>query len=120
MNRQEVITLIKKAGEEFCKIRAAINGFDYALGYNTAVDDMAKMFADAPLYPTFDAEREGMLAHIKALQKKNEELEQKVDSQNAIIQKLLSHVDVAEVLGVSNNPKKAKAHRRGVAFVFRK
>ena len=115
MNKQEVISIIKKAGEEFCKIRAALNGFDYVLGYNTAVGDMAKMFADAPLYPTFDAEREAMLAHIKALQEKNEELEQQVDSKNAIIQTLLTHVDVAEVLGVSGNSKKAKAHRRGVA-----
>ena len=115
MNKQEVISLIKKAGEEFCKIRAAINGFDYVLGYNTAVNDMAKMFTDAPLYQTFDEEREAMLEHINLLKAKNEDLEQKVDSQNAIIQKLLTHVDVAEVLGVSNNPKKAKAHRRGVA-----
>lgn len=115
MNRQEVITIIKQTGEEFCKIRAALNGFDYALGYNTAVGDMAKMFADAPLYSTFDEEREAMLDCIKSLKVKNEELEQTVDRQNAIIQKLLSHVDVAEVLGVSGNPKKAKAHRRGVA-----
>ena len=115
MNRQEVIALIKKAGKEFSKIRAALNNFDYVLGYNMAVDDMARMFAEAPIYPTFDVEREAMLSHINALQEKNEELEQKVDSQNAIIQNLLSHVDVAEVLGVSSNPKKTKAHRRSVA-----
>lgn len=115
MNRQEVINLIKKAGTEFCKIRAAINGFDYVLGYNMAVDDMARMFAEAPLYPTFDAEREAMQDHINCLKERNEELKQKVDSQSAIIQKLLTYVDVAEVLGVSDNPKKAKAHRRGVA-----
>ena len=76
---------------------------------------MAKMFADADMYPTFDAEREAMLEHIQLLKAKNEELEQAVDSKNAIIQTLLTHVDVAEVLGVSSNPKKAKAHRRGVA-----
>lgn len=115
MNKQEVISIVKKAGEEFCKIRAALNGFDYVLGYNTAVDDMVKMFGDAPLAPTWDAEREAMLACIMELKTRNEELEQKVDNQNAIIQKLLTHVDVAEVLGVSGNPKKAKAHRRGVA-----
>lgn len=115
MNKQEVISIIKKAGEEFCKIRAALNGFDYVLGYNTAVGDMAKMFADAPIYSTWDEEREAMLASIVELKTRNEELEQKVDSQNAIIQKLLTHVDVAEVLGVSNNPKKAKAHRRSFA-----
>lgn len=114
MNRQEVINLIKKAGTEFCKIRAAINGFEYVLGYNMAVDDMARMFAEAPLYPTFDAEREAMLAHIEALKAKNEELNQEVDSKNAIIQKLLSHVDIAEVMGVYGSPKKAKAQRRGV------
>lgn len=115
MNRQEVIALIKKAGKEFSKIRAALNGFDYVLGYNMAVDDMARMFAEAPIYPTFDAERDARLAQIAELKARNAELEQKVDSQNAIIQKLLSYVDVADVLGVSDNPKKAKAQRRGVA-----
>lgn len=115
MNRQEVIAIIKKAGKEFSKIRAALNGFDYVLGYNTAIDDMARMFAEAPIYPTFDAERDARLAQIAALKARAEELEQKVDSQNAIIQNLLSHVDVSVVFGVSNNPKKAKAQRRGFA-----
>ena len=115
MNRQEVIALIKRAGKEFSKIRAALNCFDYVLGYNMAVDDMARMFAEAPIYPTFDAEREARLAQIEELKARNEELEKKVDSQNAIIQKLLNHVDVAEVLGVAEKNQKAKAHRRGVA-----
>ncbi len=119
MNRQEVISIIKKAGEEFCKIRAALNGFDYVLGYNMAVDDMARMFAEANIYPTWDDERECMMANIVELKTRNEELEHKIDNQNAIIQELLTHVDVAEVLGVSVNRKKAKAHRRGVAVNYK-
>lgn len=115
MNRYEVIMTIKKAGNGLSNVMDALYGEDFAAGYRRATVDMVRMFNEAPINPDFEAEREAMLNQIGRLKAKTAELEREVCNQNATIQKLLSHVDVSEVLGV--RPKK-KSNRRGVAVIF--
>ena len=71
MNRMEVIMTIKKVGAQFSRVMEAMNGEEFAAGYRQALSDMMKMFGKAPIDPDFDAEREAMLAHIKALTDEN-------------------------------------------------
>ena len=121
MNRTEVIMTIKKVGGEFGNVMSVLCGEEYAAGYRRAITDMVKLFNEAPIDPDFEAERKAMLAHIKALKAKNAALEQENCDQYATIQKLLTHVNIAEVLGVETKKREEpKAQRRGVAFVFHK
>ena len=122
MNRMEVIMTIKRVGAEFGKVMAAISGEEYAAGYKHAVNDMVTMFNEAPICPDYESERKALLAHIRALKVKNAELEREVCEKHATIQKLLTHVNIAEVLGVGGKHEKKedpKAQRRGVAFIFK-
>lgn len=123
MNRHEVIMTIKKAGGHFSGgMMEVLCGENYAAGYRQAVADMVELFKKAPIDPDFEAERNSMMEQIKRLKAKNAELEQEVCNQHASIQKLLTHVNIAEVLGVGINSQKKeepKAQRRGVAFIFK-
>ena len=122
MNRTEVVMTIKKVGAHFGGVMEVLSGEEFAAGYRRAITDMVKLFNESPIDPDFEAERKAMLAEIKRLKAKNAELEQEVCNQYASIQKLLTHVDVAEVLGVGVHSKKKeepKAQRRGVAFIFK-
>lgn len=122
MNRMEVIMTIKKVGAEFGSVMSVLCGEEYTAGYKRAVSDMVKLFSEAPIDPDFEAERKAMLARIRQLKATNAELEQENCDQYATIQKLLSHVNVAEVLGVgvhSEKKEEPKAQRRGVAFIFK-
>lgn len=121
MNRTEVIITIKKVGEHFGGVMEVLCGEEYAAGYRRAITDMVELFSKAPMDADFEAERKAMLAEIKRLKAKNAELEQNVCEKHATIQKLLSHVNIAEVLGVETKKREEpKAPRRGVAFVFHK
>ena len=117
MNRQEVILTIKKVGAEFSRIRAALNTRDFICGYNTAIGDMAKMFEQANIAPDFDAEREAMLAHIKALEDENDLLKIECGKNHETIEELIKHIDLHEVLGIKKR-EEPKAQRRGVSFFF--
>ena len=120
MNRNEVIMTIKKAGTTFGQVMCNLCGEEYAAGYNRAVKDMIRLFNEAPIDPNFEAEREKLLLIIDNLTAENERLEQEVCEKHATIQRLLSHVNVAEVIGV--NIKKRgdqKVQRRGVSFMFK-
>ena len=108
MNRAEVIIVIKNVGDRFANVMATACGDEFAAGYKRAIIDMATMFDKAPLDADFEAEREAMLKHIEMLEIKNEELEQEVCSKHAQIQELLKHVNLAEVLGVTAKPKRAR------------
>lgn len=120
MNRTEVVMTIKKVGANFGRVMASLCGEEYAAGYGRAVEDMVRLFNDAPIDPNFEAEREAMLAHIEALKAKNEELEREVCEKHATIQKLLNHVNIAEVLGVeSKKREEPKAQRRVAIFAFK-
>ena len=121
MNKTEVIMTIKNVGAHFAGVMSVLCGEEYAAGYKRAVSDMVELFSKAPIDPDFEAERKAMLEQIKRLKAKNAELEQEVCEKHATIQKLLSHVNIAEVLGVDTTKKKEepKAQRRGVAFVFK-
>ncbi len=120
MNRNEVVTIIKTVGAHFCGKMAVACGKEFTAGYERAVADMMEVFSEANISPDYEAEREAMLAHIKALQARNDELENEVCEKHATIQKLLSYVNIAEVLGVET-PKRdeRKEQRRGIAFIFR-
>ena len=119
MNKIEVIKTIKQVGAEFSRIRAALNSRDFTCGYNTAIGDMAKMFEQSTLDPDYEAEREALLSYIEQLEAKNEELEQEVCEKHATIQKLLSHVNIAEVLGVNTKKRDEPKERRVAFFAFK-
>ena len=119
MNRMEVIMTIEQVGAEFSKIRATMNSRDFTCGYNSAIGDMTKLFEGAKIAPDFDAEREAMLAHIKALTDENELLKIECGKNHETIEELLKHIDLHEVLGISRKKEEPKAQRRGVAFVFK-
>ena len=116
MNRMEVIMTIKKVGAEFSRIRAAMNSRDFTCGYNTAIGDMAKLFESAKIDPDFDAEREAMLAHIKALTDENDLLKTECGKNHETIEELMKHVDLHEVLGITKRQEEPKAQRRNVFF----
>ena len=122
MNRTEVVMTIKKVGAHFGGVMEVVCGEEFAAGYRRATADMVKLFNEAPIDPDFEAERKAMQEQIKRLKAKNAALEQENCDQYATIQKLLSHVNIAEVLGVDTTKKKEepKAQRRGVAFIFHK
>lgn len=120
MNRTEVIMTIKKAGTAFGQVMCNLCGEEYAAGYNRAIKDMIRLFNEASIDPDFETERKQLLLTIENLTAENEQLEQEVCEKHATIQRLLSHVNVAEVMGV--NVKKRgdqKVQRRGVSFVFK-
>lgn len=75
MNRQEVITTIKRTGGTFTFVMGAMFGEDYASGYLRAISDMVKLFEKAPISPTFEAERATTIAHLHAVQARCEALE---------------------------------------------
>lgn len=121
MNRTEVIMTIKKVGANFGGVMEVMCGKEYAAGYRRAITDMVELFSKAPMDADFEAERKAMSEQIKRLKAKNAELEKDVWEKHATIQKLLSHVNIAEVLGVETKKREEpKAPRRGVAFVFQK
>lgn len=75
MNRQEVITTIKKTGGSFTFVMGAMFGEDYASGYFRAISDMVKLFEKTPLSPTFEVERATTIAHLHTVQALCEALE---------------------------------------------
>lgn len=116
MNRAEVITTIKYAGTYFSQVMSTLHGPEYRMGYSRAIADMVALFNKAPLDEDFEAERNALLARIKELEVKNEELEQEACEQHAAVEELLKHVSLPEVLGVS---VKRPAAQRRVTIRFR-
>lgn len=116
MNRLEVITTIRYAGARFSHIMAELCGTEFEAGYKRAIADMTNLFERAPLDEDFEAERNALLARIKELEVKNEELEQEACEQHAAVEELLKHVSLPEVLGVAI---KRPASQRRVTIRFR-
>lgn len=100
MNRAEVIMTIETVGNRFAKVMANLCSQEYVSGYRRALSDMTKLFAQATIAETFDAERAAMLAHIKRLKMENDMLKRDNAKQHATIEELLKHVDLHEVLGI--------------------
>lgn len=120
MNRTEVIMTIKKVGNHFGRVMSVLCGDEYAAGYNRAVSDMVELFTNAPMDADFETERKALISQIKDLKKKNEELEHEVCEKHATIQKLLSHVNISEVLGVeTKKQEEPKVKRRVAIFTFK-
>lgn len=120
MNRTEVIMTIKKVGNHFGRVMSALCGDEYAAGYKRAVSDMVELFTNAPMDADFEAERKALVSQIEELKVKNDELEQEVCEKHATIQKLLSHVNISEVLGVETKKREEpKAQRRVAIFAFK-
>lgn len=122
MNRNEVVMTIKKVGAKFGRVMSELCGEEYAAGYNRAIDDMVRLFNDAPIDPDFEHERKAMRSQIEELMAKNEELEREVCEKHATIQTLMDHVNIAEVLGVGANSKKReepKVKRRVAIFAYK-
>ena len=118
MNRTEVIATIQKAGGDFGQVMAALCGEEFAAGYRRALNDMIRLFQSAPIDADFDAERAALMAHIEALTVEKERLQRDVNEKHATIQKLLSHVNISEVLGVTET-QKPPTRRRVTVFSFR-
>lgn len=116
MNKQEVIQTIRSAGSAFSRIRAALNTKDFNEGYESAVGDMVRMFESSTMPPTWEAERERMQKYIGELEVKVEAQAREIEENQASIQKLLGHVNIAEVLGVVD---KKKGQQR-ITVTFRK
>lgn len=116
MNRMEVIMTIKKVGAQFSRVMEAMNGEEFAAGYRQALSDMMKLFGKAPIDPDFDAEREAMLAHIKALTDENDLLKVECGKNHETIEELMKHVDLHEVLGITKKQEEPKAQRKSVFF----
>ena len=116
MNRMEVIMTIKKVGAHFSRVMNTLNGEEFSAGYRQAISDMVKVFGKAPIDPDFDAERESMLAHIKALTDENDLLKTECGKNYETIEELMKHVDLHEVLGITKKQEEPKAQRRSVFF----
>ena len=100
MNKEEVIQTIKTAGTEFGRVMACLQGPEYVAGYYQAVNDMVRLFEYAPLKPDFDAERAEMQRLVSVLAEEKKSLKKTLRERDAIIEKLLKHVDICEVLGI--------------------
>lgn len=100
MNKQEVIQVIDRAGSEFGRVMACLNGPEYVAGYYQAVHDMKRLFEYAPMNPDFEAEREELHERVQVLAEEKKGLKKDLRERDAIIEKLLKHVDVAKVMGV--------------------
>ena len=116
MNRMEVIMTIKAVGERFRRVMSTLHGEEFAAGYRQAISDMIKMFGKAKIDPDFDAERESMLAHIKALRDENNLLKTECGKNHETIEELMKHVDLHEVLGIAKKQEEPKATQRRVFF----
>lgn len=109
MNRQEVILTIKTVGAKFGRIMACLNSHEYAAGYYQAVNDMVKLFDYAPLAEDFEEERDELQKAVSILVEEKTRLKSALNERDATIEKLLKHVDIAEVLGV--RPKRQDVRR---------
>lgn len=120
MNKQEAILIAKKIRGTLDGMMDVLYGEEYSEGYRQAITDMVKVFNEAPIDPDFEAERKAMFEEIKQLKAENAALKQEVDKNQATIQKMLPHVNIVEVLGAeTKKQEEPKAHRRGVAFIFK-
>jgi hypothetical protein len=119
MNKVEVIRAIEIVGRKFSNVMAELCGDEFAAGYRRAIFDMTELISKAPMEANFEAEREAMLAEIKRLVEKNAALEQEVREKHATIQKLLSHVNLAEVVGVKTKKRENPKKQRAVFFLFK-
>lgn len=96
MNRQEVITTIKKTGGTFTLVMGAMFGEDYASGYLRAISDMVKLFEKTPLSPTFEVERATTIAHLHSVQARCEALEAQnkaMKDEIAVLNKMLARAE---------------------------
>lgn len=118
MNKTEVIATIRTARAHFLGLMSELCGKEFAAGYHRATEDMIRLFDKAPIDADFDAERKALITEVERLKAENERLEQDVCEKHATIQKLLSHVNISEVLGVDVG-RKPKAGRRVTVFTFR-
>lgn len=119
MNREEVITTIKIVGDRFNRVMTAMHDTEFVMGYNRAIADMINLFKRAPLDKDFDAERNTLLARIKELEIKNEELDREACEQYAAVEELLKHVNLPEVLGVAVKRPVGSVPRRRVTIRFK-
>ena len=113
MNKHEAIVMIKAVGTEFNRVRACLNGNEFAAGYNAAIMDMVRLFEQANIAPNYEAERNALLDVISTQREKIDAQEHEICDQHATIQKLLTHVNIAEVLGVATKKEdETKAQRK--------
>lgn len=119
MNKVEVITAIKSVGRKFSNVMAVLCGDEFAAGYRRAIYDMTELINAAPMDANFEAEREAMLSEIKRLKEANAALEQEVCEKHATIEKLLSHVNLAEVVGVKTKRRENPKKQQAVFFFFK-
>lgn len=116
MNRHEAIVMVKAVGAEFNRVRACLNGNEFSAGYNAAIVDMVRLFEQANIAPNYEAERNALLDVISTQREKIDSQEQEICEQHATIQKLLTHVNIAEVLGVATKREDEPKTQRKSAF----
>lgn len=116
MNKHEAIVMVKAVGAEFNRVRACLNGNEFAAGYNAAIVDMVRLFEQANIAPNYEAERNALLDVISTQREKIDSQEQEICDQHATIQKLLTHVNIAEVLGVATKREDEPKTQRKSAF----
>ena len=119
MNKIEVLTAIELAGRTFGNVMAASCGDEFGAGYRKAIGDMKNLISNSTMDADFEAERKAMRAEIKELKAKNAELEREVHEKHETIQKLLPHVNIAEVVGVRINEREKRKKSRGFFFIFK-
>ena len=98
MNRKEVIFTIHSIHDNFSRALAHLVAPDYAAGYKQALNDMAKMFENAPLFEDFEEERKELHSIIKSNSAQITKLKKTVEKQERTIDKLMLHVDIWSLL----------------------
>lgn len=116
MNKHETIMTIKAVGADFNRVRACLNGSEFSAGYNAAILDLVRLFEQANIAPNYEAERNALLDVISTQRETIEAQEQEICNQHATIQKLLTHVNIAEVLGVATKKENESKSQRKSAF----
>ena len=102
MNRQEVMETITHAGTEFGRVMACIREPEYVAGYYQAVNGMVRLFRYAPMNADFDSEREQYRNQVRVLREEKNSLKRDLRQRDAIIEKLMKHVDVCAVLCIED------------------
>lgn len=116
MNRHETIMTIKAVGAEFNRVRACLNGSEFTAGYNAAIMDMIRLFEQVEIAPNYEAERKALYDVISTQRETIDAQEREICNQHATIQKLLNHVNIAEVLGVAVKKEDDTKSQRKSAF----
>lgn len=111
MNKQEVILTVRRVGKQFGRVMASLHTPEFVAGYYQCANDMVRLFNCAPIAADFDAERAEMRKRMQALAEEVETLKQALNERDATIDKLMKHVNLAEVLGIATRQKKQDVRR---------